>query len=212
MYRSAKFPPPAWSVVWHYLQSQTQCKMIAAEPKTSPEATLIPYVILGNTHVPNHGTLEVHLVQGDPTLSALHANPHASVLIDQPLSLIPHTVFDRLDTSRTMLLFRSVLLRGTVNISMNLEEIGAGLERLAQFLEPNTAYAPITHAQYGERLARLAHVTMVIEQVEVKWKLGQDQPYSAKVLITDFLKNRNTPIDQITWPILEDYWAVTDAL
>lgn len=208
MYPSPKFPHPPWPIVNQFLQQQAQGKVLAAAPHQAPEATLIPYVFQSEPNIPDSGRVEVHLVQGDPTLDALKDSVRAAFLVDQPLSFIPHTVFDPLDGNRAMLLFRSVLLAGTLQISFATEDIAKGLERLIAHLEPNHPFAPVTPETYGERLGRLAHVTIHVDHVQAKWKLSQDQPPAVRQRMMDFLAGRDEPLDRVTAPILEEYWAM----
>lgn len=206
MYPSNKFPSPPWGIVYDFLQQSSQCTVIAVDPEGYPQPTIIPFRLIGSSEIIG-GTVEVHLVKGDATLAALAHQGRATIFVDQPLSLVPHTVFDARDTNRTMLLFRAVRLSGTVNISSDPTDIATGLDHLAQHLFPNEERAPVTIEHYGERISRLAHVTLSVETVDSKWKLGQDQPETVRQRLLHFLTERNHPLDQITVPILEDYWA-----
>lgn len=208
MYPSPKFPEPSWETAIQFIQGQSQATFLATAPGKSPQATIIPYVFQANVDAPHQGMIEVHLVQGDPTLEALQVHPHASILVAEPLSFIPHSVFDPLDGNRAMLLFRSIILSGIAQISFDDETIAAGLNRLIAHMNPHPAYTPVTpDAVYGDHIRRLAHITVPITHVEAKWKLAQDQPDAIRDLIVKYLAERGKPLDHITVPILQEYWA-----
>ncbi|MCY0879711.1 MAG: FMN-binding negative transcriptional regulator [Firmicutes bacterium] len=208
MYRSEKFPPPPLAVIEAFVASHAYAKILAAPLDRGPEATLIPYTLTGNLALEGDAVVEAHLVDGDPTLEALAANPRASVLVDELLSFIPHTVFDPMDGNRAMILFRSLLLSGRAEISDRPEEIGEGLERLIRRLEPGAPFDPVTVERYGSRVTRLRHVRIAIDHIDAKWKLAQDQPPEVRDQILAYLRARDLPIDRVTRPILLEYWSI----
>jgi predicted FMN-binding regulatory protein PaiB len=207
MYPSDKFPTPPLSVIEEFLATHAYAKILAASRTQSPQATIIPYTIQGSLGVPNDAVVEVHLVDGDPTLQALNNNAEATVLVDELLSFIPHAVFDPTDGNRAMILFRAVLLHGRAEISDRTDDITDGLERLIQRLEPDSPFDPVTVERYGTRVTRLRHVRIRVEGIEAKWKLAQDQPANVRQDIIAFLDARDLPLDRETRAILLEYWS-----
>jgi predicted FMN-binding regulatory protein PaiB len=206
MYRSAKFPPPDAASLQPWLRESSYGSVLAGG-ENGPDATLIPYVWLSPTAASPLGAVEVHLVAEDPVARALTDTPTGAFLITEPLSLVPHTVFDPLDTSRTMMLFRSAVLRGRWSLDTDPTAIAGHLNRLAEHLEPALPRRPVTDSQeYGPRLGRLVMATLHIREAEAKWKLAQDQPAPVRRQIMRFLGDRATALDLYTQAVLGAYW------
>lgn len=175
--------------------------LIAAPPGGHPQVSILPFVKTGDE-------IELHAVQGDPTLAALRANPRVTFVVSDFLAFTPHDFVDPNDAGKATLHFRAVAFECEVTtISLDPADVAAALRRLLARYEPDRAgHEPVEPGDfYGARLKRLATMRLRVLRQQGKFKTGPSGSRAAKERVADLLHQRGAPGDDRAADVIEAY-------
>jgi transcriptional regulator len=197
VFDSRKYRPEDDALVERFLAAQRHATLIAAPPDASPQASILPYLLLPD------GSVELHCVQADATFAAMRANPLVSLLVSDYLAYTPHHWVDPVDGSMSTLHFEAVLLRGTAELSTEPGDVAAALARLVTAFGHGPSYEPITdNSRYGPQLRRLAAVRVHVTERQAKFKTGQGT-LEQRLSLTEHLRERAEPGDARAAHVIE---------
>ena len=173
--------------------------LIATPPGGHPQVSLLPFVKSGDQ-------IELHCVQEDPTFAALQQNPRATFLVSDFLAFSRHDWVDPADAGRATLNFQAVQFECTAVLSTDPADVAGALARLLAAYEPGATYTPLVDGNfYGERLRRLAAVTLTVVRMQAKFKTGPFGPPELKQQIADRLRERGNPNDARAADVIESF-------
>lgn len=159
--------------------------LVACAPEGYPQVSILPFV-------KNDDMIELHCVQGDPTLEAVRANPHVTFFVSDFLAWSPHDWLDERDAGEATLHFRAVAFECDAEfVSTDPDDVAGALGRLLRAYEPEKTYEPVEMGKfYGPRLRRLATMRLRIVRSHVKLKAGPGGSEVAKQKVADRLRER----------------------
>ena len=198
MFESPNYPTDP-AAVDAFVASQRHGTLIAQAPGGYPQITIIPFLKHGDT-------IEIHCVQGDPTLDALRANPRVTFLVSDFLAFSPHDWISAEDAGRATLHFRAVAYECDATVSTEPDDVAAALERLVSTYHPGTPHHPVADdAFYGPRLRRLATMRLSIVNTRAKFKTGPAGTPDLKRDIAGRLRERGDPNDARAADVILSY-------
>lgn len=184
MFVSSAYPQPSPEAITAFVATQFCGKVLATDREGFPQVSILPFVA-------DAESIEVHMVQGDPTLAALEAAGRGAFLLDEPLAFTPHHVISPDYGGMATLHFRAVLFRVEASIDRDPERVAAALERLLQRYEPGGRWSPVeNNPRYERDLRRLAVARMRPVGVEVKFKVAQNRTPAERERLVEFLATR----------------------
>ncbi len=146
--------------------------------------------------------------QNSKKIKAIKANDKASFTIVQEYSLLP-SYFTGSDLAcPATQFFKSVFVRGKVELVDNTDEKIASLSALMRKLQPEGRYEAINTAnkEYAKELNATAVIKLVPDTLTAKFKLGQNQkPEVFEKLITE-LTDRGDIMDKETVRMMKKYY------
>jgi len=150
MFASSNYPPDQQAAD-EFVAQMRHGTLIACPPGGHPQVSILPFVRSG-------GYIELHCVQGDPTLDAVRANPLVTFFVYDFLAWSPHDWVDPVDAGKATLHFRAVAFECQAeDVSTDPAAVAAALRRLLADYEPDRTYDPPAPGEfYGPRLDRLA--------------------------------------------------------
>jgi hypothetical protein len=174
--------------------------LIACAPGGHPQVSLLPFLRGG-------GYIELHCVQGDPTLDAVRAHPEVTFLVSDFLAWTPHDWIDPVDGGRATLHFRAVAFECVAeDVTTDPEAVAGALRRLLAAYEPEKTYQPMEMGDfYGTRLKRLATMRLREVRRHIKFKTGPASTPAVKQRVADNLRARNAPGDPRAADVIERY-------
>lgn len=197
MFDSRKYRPENPELVEEFIRSQQHATLMAAAPGKAPQASILPFVVLDD------GSIELHAVQADATFKAAAANPRVSLLIADFLAFTPHDWIDPVDGSESTLHFEAVLLHGTATLSREPGDVARALARLADQYGHGPDMRPIADDEhYGPQLRRLGVVTISVETVQAKFKVGMGD-LEQRLDTAARLRQRDDPNDARAAEVIE---------
>jgi hypothetical protein len=198
MFESSNYPTDP-TAVEAFVAAQRHGTLIAQALDGYPQVTIIPFVKLGDV-------IEIHCVQGDPTLDAVRANPRVTFLISDFLAFSPHDWISAEDAGRATLHFRAVAYECDAVVSTEPADVAAALERLVSAYHPDTAHHPVADDEfYGPRLRRLATMRLSIVNTRAKFKTGPAGTAELKRNIAGRLRERGQPNDARAADVILSY-------
>jgi len=201
MYPSEAYPTSPEEIA-AFVAGQRHGYLLATAPDGFPQVSILPFVKLDDA-------IEVHCVQGDPTLDAIRVNPRTTFLIADFLAFSPHDWVDPENAARATLHFRAVQYACIATPSTDPEDVAAALRRLLERFEPEATYRPIANESfYGSRLRRLAAVRLQIVGMQAKFKVGPAGPDSLKLAVASQLRVRSEPGDLRAASVIEERAAM----
>ena len=99
MFASSNYPPDQQAAD-EFVAQMRHGTLIACAPGGHPQVSILPFVRGG-------GYIELHCVQGDPTLEAVRANPLVTFFVSDFLAWSPHDWVDPVDAGKATLHFRA---------------------------------------------------------------------------------------------------------
>src|SRR2546423_12752672 len=136
MFASSKYPPDQ-AAADAFVAEMRHGTLIACPPGGHPQVSSLPFVRGG-------GFIELHCVQGDPTLDAVRANPLVTFLVSDFLAFSPHNWVDPVDAGVATLHFRAVAFECRAeDVSTDPEAVGGALRRLLAAYEPGASYEAV---------------------------------------------------------------------
>lgn len=172
--------------------------LVACAPEGYPQVSILPFVR-------SEDVIELHCVQGDPTLDAVRANPHVTFFVSDFLAFSPHDWMDERDAGEATLHFRAVAFECDAEfVSTDPKDVAGALGRLLRAYEPEGTYEPIEMGTfYGSRLRRLATMRLRIVRTNVKFKAGPGGSAVKKQKVADRLRERARPGDVRAADVIE---------
>jgi hypothetical protein len=172
--------------------------LVACAPEGHPQVSILPFVRSADL-------IELHCVQGDPTLDAVRANPHVTFFVSDFLAWSPHDWVDERDAGEATLHFRAVAFECDAEfVSTDPKDVAGALSRLLRAYEPGATYEPIEMGEfYGSRLRRLATMRLRIVRSHIKLKAGPTGRPVIKQTIADRLRERGRGGDTRAADVIE---------
>jgi hypothetical protein len=184
MFASSNYPPDQ-AAADLFVAQMRHGTLVACAPGAHPQVSILPFVKTDDM-------IELHCVQGDPTLDAVRANPHVTFFVSDFLAWSPHDWMDERDAGEATLHFRAVAFECDAEfVSTDPDDVAGALGRLLRAYEPEGTYEPIeTGSFYGSRLRRLATMRLRIVGSHVKFKAGPGGSAVKKQKVADRLRQR----------------------
>lgn len=184
MFASPSYPVASAEEIDAFVAEQFCGKVIATDAQGFPHVSILPFVADGET-------IEVHMVQADPTFTALRAAGRGAFLLDEPLAFSPHHVVSADNAGFATLHFRAVLFQVEAQLSVEPAVVAAALERLLLRYEGAAHWSPVADGPlYGRELRRLAVARLRKVGVEAKFKLAQNRSPEERERLLGFLRER----------------------
>lgn len=200
MFASQSYPTDL-TLVDEFVRSMRHGTLIATPPDGHPQVSILPFVKTGDE-------IELHCVQGDPTLDALRVNPLVTFFVSDFLAWTPHDWVDPEDAGRATLHFRAVVFECEVTrVSLDPADVAGALRRLLAAYEPEkSGYPPVEPGEfYGARLKRLATMRLKVLRQRAKFKTGPAASRETKQRVVARLRERGAPGDARAADVIEDY-------
>ncbi|TMF84866.1 MAG: FMN-binding negative transcriptional regulator [Chloroflexi bacterium] len=199
MFASSNYPPDQQAAD-EFVAQMRHGTLIACPPGGHPQVSILPFVRGG-------GYIELHCVQGDPTLDAVRANPLVTFFVSDFLAWSPHDWVDPVDAGKATLHFRAVAFECEAEgVSTDPAAVAGALRRLLAAYEPDRTYEPPAPGDfYGPRLNRLATMRLRELRRHVKFKTGPAATPAARQLVADHLRARGEPGDARAADVIEHY-------
>ncbi|MHB1956139.1 MAG: FMN-binding negative transcriptional regulator [Sulfobacillus sp.] len=207
MYQSSSYPSVTQSQVDQFIAENFQGKCIAVDSEGYPVVSLLPfqYFAAPDAHTPSR--FDLHLVQEDKTFQALSARGACTFFIDQPLAFTPHTIVSKDYAGYATLHFRAIAFYCQATTSIEPTEVGQVLDRLVHHYEPNQSFHPVTdNAFYHRDLSRLGVAHLTVTRWDAKFKLAQNRSPEERAILSQFLEERNAPLDPMALQIMKQAW------
>lgn len=197
MFASSNYPPDQ-EAADRFVSEMRHGTLIACSPGGHPQVSILPFVKTGDV-------IELHCVQGDPTLEAVRANPHVTFFVSDFLAWSPHDWVDETDAGRATLHFRAVAFEcDAERVSTDPDDVAGALSRLVGTYEPGASYEPIRTGEfYGARLQRLATMRLRIVRRHVKFKVGPAGSATGKRAVAARLRSRGSLADTRAADVIE---------
>ena len=197
MFASPNYPPDQ-EAADRFVAEMRHGTLVACAPGAHPQVSILPFV-------KSDDMIELHCVQGDPTLEAVRANPHVTFFVSDFLAWSPHDWLDERDAGEATLHFRAVAFECDAEfVSTDPGDVAGALGRLLKAYEPDAAYEPIEIGKfYGSRLRRLATMRLRIMRSHVKLKAGPGRSAAAKQKVADRLRQRGGAGDMRAADVIE---------
>jgi predicted FMN-binding regulatory protein PaiB len=190
VFASPSYPAPTPGEIDAFVAEQFCGKLIATDAGGFPRVSLLPFV-------PGPESIEVHMVQADPTFEALRAAGRASFLVDEPLAFTPHDVVSPDYAGMATLHFRAVVFHVEAEISLAPQHVAEALERLLRRYEEGRRWLPVLDGPtYGRDLRRLAVARLRKVGVEAKFKVAQNRTPDQRERLLEFLRARGQGGDE----------------
>jgi hypothetical protein len=199
MFASSNYPPDQQAAD-EFVAQMRHGTLIACPPGGHPQVSILPFVRGG-------GYIELHCVQGDPTLDAVRAQPLVTFFVSDFLAWSPHDWVDPVDAGKATLHFRAVAFECEAeDVSTDPEAVAGALRRLLASYEPGHTYEPPALGDfYGPRLNRLATMRLRELRRHVKFKTGPAATPAARQRVADHLRARDEPGDARAADVIEHY-------
>lgn len=168
-----------------------------------------PYTVPLN-FVYHDGAIYAHgaTTQNSKKIKAIKTNGKASFSVIQEYSLLPSYFTGSELACPATQFFKSVFVRGKVELVDDTDEKIASLSALMEKLQPEGRYEPITAAneKYAKELNATAVIKLIPDTLTAKFKFGQNQkPEAFKKLVAE-LTNRGDIIDNETVKMMKKYY------
>ncbi len=126
----------------------------------------------------------------------------------EALSLIPSYWSDAEMACPATALFQSIVIKGQYSLVLDFKDKISALEALMQKLQPEGGYKSMVAHEglYQREIDGVNVFQLEINELSFKLKVGQNWNSSKLEKVKSELKKRNTPIDQKTLSIIDDYY------
>jgi nitroimidazol reductase NimA-like FMN-containing flavoprotein (pyridoxamine 5'-phosphate oxidase superfamily) len=103
--------------------------------------------------------------------------------------------------------FKSVYMKGSAAIVVDLEEKAAALTAFMEKLQPEGGYEPITieNSAYVPQLKGVSVVKITIQDITAKFKFGQNWKEERIEHTADLLQERNRELDEATIALMKQF-------
>lgn len=169
-----------------------------------------PYTVPLN-FVYHDGAIYAHgaTTQNSKKIKTIKTNRKASFTVVQEYSLLPSYFTGSELACPATQFFKSVFVRGNVELVDNIDEKIASLSALMQKLQPEGRYEPITtsNEEYSKELNATAVIKLVPDTLTAKFKFGQTQKPEAFERLIAALEKRGDIIDKETVRMMKKYYG-----
>ncbi len=173
-----------------FVDAQELGRLITVGADGTPHVGLYPFVR-------SERTIDLHLVREDEVATDLRARPRCVFEVDEPLGVIPsYWVHAEYGGSATAY-HRTVIFECTASVMEDPALVAEQQRRLLARYQPEGGFRPIDpdDALYRGALRQLAAVSLTVERVRTKFKLGQNRPPETRRKVVQFLRERGRPND-----------------
>lgn len=173
-----------------FVDAQELGRLITVGADGTPHVGLYPFVR-------SERTIDLHLVREDEVAVDLRARPRCLFEVDEPLGVIPsYWVHAEYGGSATAY-HRTVIFECTASVMEDPALVAEQQRRLLARYQPEGGFRPIDpdDALYRGALRQLAAVSLTVERVRTKFKLGQNRPPETRRKVVQFLRERGRPND-----------------
>jgi predicted FMN-binding regulatory protein PaiB len=173
-----------------FVDAQELGRLITVGADGMPHVGLYPFVR-------SDRTVDLHLVREDEVAVDLRARPRCVFEVDEPLGVIPsYWVHAEYGGSATAY-HRTVIFECTATVMDDPALVAAQQRRLLARYQPEGGFRPIDPDDplYRAALRQLAAVSLAVERVRTKFKLGQNRPPETRRKVVQFLRERGRPND-----------------
>ncbi|HEX2208507.1 MAG TPA: FMN-binding negative transcriptional regulator [Longimicrobium sp.] len=160
-------------------------RLVTVDPGGEAHVGIFPFVPAGTV-------VQLHLTNHDPQLEHLRARGRCLFQVDDVLTTIPSYWIDPEVATYADLYYRSVTLRGRAEVTASGPGLVAHLDALLERHQGTGRHAPVAEKPelYGAALTRLSLVEITVDDVLVKFKLGQQEPSAVRTAIASCLRER----------------------
>jgi nitroimidazol reductase NimA-like FMN-containing flavoprotein (pyridoxamine 5'-phosphate oxidase superfamily) len=168
-----------------------------------------PYTVPLN-FVYHDGAVYCHgaTTQNSKKIKSIKANNKASFTVVQEYSLLPSYFTGSELACPATQFFKSVFVRGNVELVSDTDEKIASLSALMQKLQPEGNHQPITakNEEYAKELNATAVIKLIPNTLTAKFKFGQNQKPEAFEKLVAELNRRGDIIDKETVRMMKKYY------
>ena len=131
----------------------------------------------------------------------------ASFTAYKALSLIPSHWSDERNACPATSLFQSVVVKGVLNLVMNVESRAIVMQKLMEKLQPEGKFLPLnTNSDfYNKSLNRVSIFMLSTADLSYKIKLGQNWDLEKRQKVRSLLLQRGASIDSETVELMEEF-------
>ncbi|PSR34210.1 MAG: hypothetical protein C7B46_06585 [Sulfobacillus benefaciens] len=208
MYRSSAYPAVTPAQIDQFVLENFHGKCIAVDPEGYPVVSLLPFQYYPSSDPNIPSRFDLHLVQDDTTFQALQSHPQCTFLIDQPLAFTPHDLVDPEYAGNATLHFRAAVFYCHAETITAPDQVAQVLDNLVHHYEPDKSFHPVTDTSYyHDDLSRLGIARLTVVRFEAKFKLAQGRSPEGKKALSQFLEQRNLPMDATALAEMRKAWA-----
>ncbi len=168
-----------------------------------------PYTVPLN-FVYHGGAIYCHgaVTQNSKKMKSIKTNNKASFTVVQEYSLIPSYFTGSELACPATQFFKSVFVRGNVELVDNTNEKIVSLSALMRKLQPEGNHQPITaeNEEYAKELNATAVIKLIPDTLTAKFKFGQNQKPEAFEKLVAELTKRDDIIDKETVRMMKKYY------
>jgi len=137
---------------------------------------------------------------GQKMVDLKHAADKVSFSVAKEYAIIPSYFSDLLLACPATAYFKSVYVKGSASIVVDLEEKAIALTAFMKKLQPEGGYDPISieNSDYVPQLKGVSVVRITIQEMTAKFKFGQNLKEERFELIVNQLHERNQELDETT--------------
>lgn len=136
-----------------------------------------------------------------------HAADKVTFSVAKEYAIIPSYFSDPRLACPATAYFKSVYVKGSASLVVDLEEKAAALSAFMEKLQPEGGYDPITieNKAYVPQLKGVSVVKITIQEMTAKFKFGQNLKEEQHEHITDQLHERNRDLDEATVALMKQF-------
>lgn len=158
-------------------------------------------------YVYGNGYFYFHGSRAGEKMKHLKSNPNVSFTVAKEYAIIPSYFTHPQLACPASAYFKSVMVRGHVEIVNDLQEKAEALTLFMEKLQPEGGYEPIDpgEQQYAGQLKAVALLRIVPEEIRAKFKFGQNLNNNNFDQVVQGLQERNRNFDQETVEHMHKY-------
>ncbi|WP_338552301.1 pyridoxamine 5'-phosphate oxidase family protein [Paenibacillus sp. KS-LC4] len=183
-----------------FLEEMSYGFLGTARADSAPSITPLNYIYL-------NGNIYFHGSRVGDKMALLGADPRVTFCVAKEYAIIPSHFTDPLMACPATAFFKSVIIEGTASVVEDLMEKGEALQALMNKLQPEGGHLPIAgdDPAYRGRLKGVAVVKIVPQQMNAKFKFGQNADEHKREAITTGLLARERELDAETVDLMRRY-------
>jgi len=163
--------------------------------------------ILPINYVYYNEAIYLHGSKAGEKMKSIKHNPNVSFAVAKEYSLIPSYMSDPIYACPATVFFKSVNITGKAEIVEDIEEKCEVLTHLMHKLQPEGGYEPISsaHSGYVKQVKATAIIRINIEQMNAKFKFGQNWKEEKLNSTSEQLLQRGQELDEQTVELMQRY-------